>query len=236
VSIAGGWRIGTTGEQRRTDCGPARGSQLRARGDRAAFRIHREQSPLLHGLVCDHTGLCRDLPDRAETHGAHRRSDRKRRWLAGVGVLGGLLRYYSRVLVFNAAREIEYEVRNDLFAHLQRLPQSFFLTRRTGDLMSRCVNDLNSVRMLLGPGLLSVVQTPLLYLGAFAMMFWIDWQLALLVLVPYPPFMLFARSFGRGLHRWNIEVQEGLGELSKSRRASASSRTISRRRSPEFPW
>jgi ATP-binding cassette subfamily B protein len=80
--------------------------------------------------------------------------------------------------------------------------------------MSRCVNDLNSVRMLLGPGLLSVVQTPLLYVGAFAMMFWMDWQLTLLVLVPYPFFMQFARSFGRGLHRWNIEVQEGLGELS----------------------
>ncbi len=135
-------------------------------------------------------------------------------WLAAVGVLGGVLRYYSRVLVFNAARQIEYELRNDLFAHLQRLPQSFFLTWRTGDLMSRCVNDLNSVRMLLGPGLLSVVQTPLLYVGALAMMFSKDWQLALLVLVPYPLFILLARSFGRGLHRWNIEVQEGLGELS----------------------
>lgn len=135
-------------------------------------------------------------------------------WLAGVGVLSGVLRYYSRVLVFNAAREIEYELRNDLFAHLQSLPQSFFLTWRTGDLMSRCVNDLNSVRTLLGPGLLSVVQTPLLYVGALAMMFWMDWQLALLVLVPYPLFVQFARVFGRGLHRWNIEVQEGLGELS----------------------
>jgi ATP-binding cassette subfamily B multidrug efflux pump len=135
-------------------------------------------------------------------------------WLAAVGVLGGALRYHSRVLVFNAAREIEYEMRNDLFAHLQRLPQSFFLTRRTGDLMSRCVNDLNSVRLLLGPGLLSVVQTPLLYVGALAMMFWMNWQLALLVLVPYPLFIVLARSFGRGLHRWNIAVQEGLGELS----------------------
>jgi ATP-binding cassette subfamily B protein len=135
-------------------------------------------------------------------------------WLAGIGILGGGLRYYSRILVFNAAREIEYEVRNDLFAHLQRLPQSFFLTRRTGDLMSRCVNDLNSVRLLLGPGLLSVVQTPLLYVGALAMMFSKDWQLALLVLLPYPLFIVLARSFGRGLHRWNIAVQEGLGELS----------------------
>jgi len=135
-------------------------------------------------------------------------------WLAGIGLLSGVLRYYSRVLVFNAAREIEYEMRNDLFSHLQRLPQSFFLAWRTGDLMSRCVNDLNSVRTLLGPGLLSVVQTPLLYAGALAMMFWMDWQLALLVLVPYPLFVQFARVFGRGLHRWNIEVQEGLGELS----------------------
>jgi ATP-binding cassette subfamily B protein len=80
--------------------------------------------------------------------------------------------------------------------------------------MSRCVNDLSSVRTLLGPGLLSVVQTPLLYVGALAMMFWMDWQLALLVLVPYPFFVQFARVFGRGLHRWNIEVQESLGELS----------------------
>jgi ATP-binding cassette subfamily B protein len=134
--------------------------------------------------------------------------------LAAVGALGGVLRYFSRVLVFNAARQIEYELRNDLFAHLQRLPQSFFLGWRTGDLMSRCVNDLNSVRMLLGPGLLSVVQTPILYVGALALMFWMNWQLALLVLVPYPIFILLARSFGRGLHRWSIAVQEGLAELS----------------------
>ena len=134
--------------------------------------------------------------------------------LAAVGALGGVLRYFSRVLVFNAARQIEYELRNDLFAHLQRLPQSFFLGWRTGDLMSRCVNDLNSVRMLLGPGLLSVVQTPILYVGALTLMFWMNWHLALLVLVPYPPFILLARTWGRGLHRWSIAVQEGLAEIS----------------------
>jgi ATP-binding cassette subfamily B protein len=80
--------------------------------------------------------------------------------------------------------------------------------------MSRCVNDLNSVRLLLGPGLLSVVQTPILYVGALAVMFSMDWQLALLVLIPYPLFILIARSFGKGMHRWSIEVQEGLGDLS----------------------
>ena len=61
--------------------------------------------------------------------------------------------------VFDAAREVEYEIRNDLFSHLQRQPQSFYFHWRTGDLMSRCVNDLNSVRMLLGPALLSAMET-----------------------------------------------------------------------------
>ncbi|HEY8493765.1 MAG TPA: ABC transporter transmembrane domain-containing protein, partial [Myxococcota bacterium] len=75
----------------------------------------------------------------------------------------GLLRFGSRKILFDAAREIEYELRNDLYAHLQRLPQSFFQRWRTGDLMSRCVNDLGSVRLMLGPGVLSVVQTPILY-------------------------------------------------------------------------
>ena len=73
--------------------------------------------------------------------------------IALVAIAGGALRFYSRLLVFNAAREVEYEIRNDLFEHLQKLPQSFYFRWRTGDLMSRCVNDLNSVRMLLGPGL-----------------------------------------------------------------------------------
>jgi len=134
--------------------------------------------------------------------------------VGAVGLVGGLLRYFSRVLVFNAAREIEYEIRNDLYAHLQRLPQSFYFGQRTGDLMSRCVNDLNSVRLLLGPGLLSTLQTPVLLLGALVTMLVIDWQLALLVFLPYPLFILIARTFGRGVHHWSIMVQEGLGSLS----------------------
>ena len=89
--------------------------------------------------------------------------------LAAV-IVSGAFRYYSRTLVFNAGREVEYEIRNDLYAHLQRLPQSFYFRWRTGDLMSRCVNDLNSVRLLLGPAFLSLIQTPFLFLGAFGLM------------------------------------------------------------------
>jgi ATP-binding cassette subfamily B protein len=94
------------------------------------------------------------------------------------------------------------------------MPQSFFQRWRTGDLMSRCVNDLTSVRLMLGPGLLSVVQTPILFLAAFGAMAWMSPSLALLVLLPYPLFLLVARAFGRAMHGANLAVQEGLAEMS----------------------
>lgn len=138
---------------------------------------------------------------------------RRTGWLAAVTVIRSVLRYFSRTEVFNAAREIEYALRNDLFAHLQRLPQSFFSHWRTGDLMSRCVNDLTAVRLLLGPGLLTVIQNPILFVATFGAMFAIDAWLAFLVLLPYPLFILIARAFGRAMHGSNLAVQVGQAEL-----------------------
>jgi ATP-binding cassette subfamily B protein len=135
-------------------------------------------------------------------------------WLIAVVAVGALTRFFSRTLVFNAAREVEYEIRNDLFAQLQRLPQSFYARWRTGDLMSRCVNDLNSVRLMLGPGFLSIVQTPLMFALVFGTMAWMDPFLAVLVMLPYPAFVFIARAFGRALHARNLSMQEGLAELS----------------------
>jgi len=135
-------------------------------------------------------------------------------WLAAVVVFRSVLRFVSRVRIFNAAREIEYQLRNDLFASLQRQPQSFFHAWRTGDLMSRAVNDLTSVRLMLGPGLLSVAQTPILFAAAFGAMFWMNPKLAILVLLPYPLFVLIARTFGRAMHQTNLEVQVGLADIS----------------------
>jgi ATP-binding cassette subfamily B multidrug efflux pump len=134
--------------------------------------------------------------------------------LLGVAIARGGLRFFSRLLVFTAAREVEYEMRNDLFAHLQSLPQSFYFDWRTGDLMSRCVNDLNAVRLMLGPGLLSIVQTPVLFLGVLVAMFVLDPTLAMLVLIPYPLFIVIARVFGSALYSRSLAVQVGLADLS----------------------
>jgi len=135
-------------------------------------------------------------------------------WLTAVTLASAVVRFFSRTLVFDAAREIEYEIRNDIFAHLQRLPQSFYFRWRTGDIMSRCVNDINAVRLLLGVGLLNIVQTPILYVATISMMLTINVKVTLLVLVPYPLFILIARTFGRAVHRWSLATQVGLGELS----------------------
>ncbi|MCZ6782979.1 MAG: ABC transporter ATP-binding protein [Proteobacteria bacterium] len=134
--------------------------------------------------------------------------------LLAVVIFGAAVRYFSRTMVFNAAREVEYEIRNDLFAQLQRLPQSFYFQWRTGDLMSRCVNDLNSVRLLLGIGILNVIQTPIMFLGVFAVMFTLNPQLTLLVLSPYPLFVVIARVFGRQMYGRSMAVQVGLADLS----------------------
>jgi len=134
--------------------------------------------------------------------------------LALVTLVRMILRFLSRIAIFNSAREIEYALRNDLFAHLQRLPQSFYFRWRTGDLMSRCVNDLTSVRLLLGPGLLNVIQTPVMFVSVIAVMFVLNAKLALLVLLPYPLFILIARGFGRSMHVSNLAVQVSLADLS----------------------
>jgi ATP-binding cassette subfamily B protein len=147
---------------------------------------------------------------------------RRARALVLVAAASAVVRYFSRTLVFNAAREIEYEIRNDLFAHLERLPQSFYFRWRTGEIMSRCVNDVGAVRLLVGVGLLNLVQTPVLYAGALALMFWIDAKLAALVLLPYPLFVLVARTLGRGIHHASLQVQQGLADLSNRLQESIS--------------
>jgi len=136
--------------------------------------------------------------------------------LVAVSVVFAALSFASRNVLFMAAREIEYRMRGELFAHLQRMPQSYFAGQRTGDLMSRAVNDVNNVRLFLGMGLLNIVQTPVLYVGAIAVMLHVDWRLTLWVLAPYPLFIVVARFFGRRMHQAMIEAQEQLGQLSST--------------------
>jgi ATP-binding cassette subfamily B protein len=117
-------------------------------------------------------------------------------------------------LIFNAGRNIEYDLRNDLFGHLQKLPPAFYHSQRTGDLMSRVINDISAVRVMLGPGVLNFVNAPLYYLYAVALMLSMDVRMTLAALAPFPLLMYVARRFRGRILKSSLEVQQQMSVLS----------------------
>jgi ATP-binding cassette subfamily B multidrug efflux pump len=135
--------------------------------------------------------------------------------LIGAAALAqGLVRTYSRVLIFNAGRNVEYDLRNDLFAHLQKLPVSFYQSQRTGDLMSRLINDISAVRVMLGPGFLNFISAPLYFIYALALMFSMDARMTLAALAPFPVLILAVGKFRGQIMKRSMEVQQQLSALS----------------------
>ena len=132
--------------------------------------------------------------------------------LAAAG--GGLLRGVSRSIIFNAGRNVEYDLRNDLFAHLEKLPLGYYQSQRTGDLMSRAINDINAVRMLLGPGFLNLVNTPLYFIYAAVFMFAMNTQLTLAVGACLMLLMLVFRQFRGRIQRASLRVQRQMSRMS----------------------
>src|SRR5258708_6305689 len=86
--------------------------------------------------------------------------------IIGIACLQGVMRSFSRFMIFNIGRDIEYQLRNDLFAHLQKLSLGYYQRQAIGDLMSRLVNDVTAVRLLLGLGIINLLNTPLYYVYA----------------------------------------------------------------------
>jgi ATP-binding cassette, subfamily B, multidrug efflux pump len=134
--------------------------------------------------------------------------------LLGIALVGGLFRFWTRRILIGASREIEYEMRNDFFAHLQALPLSYFQAHRTGDLMSRATNDLNAVRMMVGPAVMYSANTILGFVAAIAVMISIDPWLTLVSLLPLPFVSLSVKYFGSAIHKRFEQIQAQLSEVS----------------------
>jgi ATP-binding cassette subfamily B multidrug efflux pump len=133
--------------------------------------------------------------------------------IVSVVVVEGVFRYYMRTVLIGLSREIEYELRNDLFGHLARLPARYFQSQRIGDLMSRASNDLSAVRMVLGPGIMYTANTGATFLGTTLVMFTISPALLGLSLVPLLFVSVMVRYFGRRIHDRFEAVQEQLSSL-----------------------
>ncbi len=132
----------------------------------------------------------------------------------GLAAAGGTLRYLMRRIIIGASRGIEYDLRNDFFAHLQRLDLGYFQRHRTGDLMSRATNDLSAVRMMIGPAIMYSATTVLTFIIGIALMFSIDTRLTLISLIPLPLISLSVWYFGTIIHRRFERIQEQLSEIS----------------------
>lgn len=134
--------------------------------------------------------------------------------LLAIGLLRGYFQYLMRLVLIGASRHIEYDMRNDFFAHLQTLPLSYFQANRTGDLMSRATNDLNAVRMMIGPSIMYSANTILVFVVALTLMVTIDARLTLYALIPLPLVSICVKVFGSAIHRRFERIQAQLSEMS----------------------
>jgi ATP-binding cassette, subfamily B, multidrug efflux pump len=134
--------------------------------------------------------------------------------LLAVAFSKGIFLFLTRWVLIGISRDIEYDMRNDLFRVLERQSPSYFQEHRTGDIMARATNDLNAVRMLLGPAIMYSANTLLFTIGALVFMIRISPWLTLLAFVPLPAASILVQYFGRRIHDRFERIQSMYSEIS----------------------
>jgi len=134
--------------------------------------------------------------------------------LVALAAVRGLFQFWMRVILIGISRDIEYDLRNDLFAHLVSLSPDFYARQRTGDIMARATNDLNAVRMMLGPGIMYWAETSLTFVLAISVMAFKDWRLMLLAVLPAPLVSVAVMLFGRAIHERFEAIQAMFSDIS----------------------
>ena len=142
--------------------------------------------------------------------------------IALLASLHCVTRIFSRTLVLNAARIIEFRIRDDLFRQLLLLDQKYFSTSRTGDILSRFSNDLTNVRMLTGFGVMSAMNTLIIYVAAVSLMLRIHPWLTVWAILPFPLMVLVVKKVSHRLFQGSLEAQEELARLSSLAEESVS--------------
>ncbi len=134
--------------------------------------------------------------------------------LVTVAVTKGIFQFLTRWKLIGISRDIEYDLRNDLFQHLERLSWSYYQRTRTGDIMARATNDLNAVRMLLGPAIMYSANTVVFTVGALIFMLGISPRLTLYAFLPLPIVSIVVQYFGRRIHERFERIQEMFSDIS----------------------
>jgi ATP-binding cassette subfamily B protein len=131
-----------------------------------------------------------------------------------VAALMGIFLYITRQVIIGASREIEFDLRNDIFANLERQSPSYFHTHRTGDIMARTTNDLSAVRQLLGPAIMYSANTLVFTCAALPFMWRISPKLTFFAFVPMPAASVLVQYFGNRIHRRFERIQAMFSDIS----------------------
>jgi len=131
-----------------------------------------------------------------------------------IAALSAVFLYICRQVIIGASREIEFDLRNDIFANLERQSPGYYHTHRTGDIMARTTNDLNAVRMLLGPAIMYSANTIVFTAAALPFMYRISPKLTFFAFVPLPMASILVQYFGARIHRRFERIQAMFSDIS----------------------
>jgi ATP-binding cassette subfamily B protein len=134
--------------------------------------------------------------------------------ILGVSFVSGVFLFLQRRVLINMSRHVEYDLRRDFYAHLQRMPLSFFQGHRIGDLMARATNDLAAVRQLAGPMIMYTLQTVFVVVIILPLMLRISVRLTLLLFVTMPLVSLTVKVFGQKVHTRFEKIQDFFAQIS----------------------
>src|SRR5216684_1438630 len=134
--------------------------------------------------------------------------------LVSVALAKGIFQFLTRWKLIGISREIEFDLRNDLFRHLEGLSYSYYQRTRTGDIMARATNDLNAVRMLLGPAIMYSANTIVFTAAALVFMWHISPRLTTWAFLPLPLVSVIVQYFGRRIHERFERIQAMFSDIS----------------------
>ncbi|MFA5524095.1 MAG: ABC transporter ATP-binding protein [Tissierellales bacterium] len=135
-------------------------------------------------------------------------------YIVATGLVIGVGRYFWRIYISKTSRQLEYYMRNKLFEHLQTLSTNYFNNHKTGDLMAHATNDINAVRMALGPGVVMITDSVFITISAvYAMIRTSNLKLTLVALIPLPFLAFLVMKFGKMIHGRFKNVQDAFSKL-----------------------
>jgi ATP-binding cassette subfamily B multidrug efflux pump len=134
--------------------------------------------------------------------------------ILGISLVEGFFRFWMRRILIGVSRLVEYDLRNDFLAHVQKMSLSFLQSRSTGDIMSRATNDLNAVRSVLGPGIMYSMNTITLVIISTSILLHLNWRLTLLAYIPLALVSVTVKKVGGQIHDRFENIQEQFSNLS----------------------